>query len=139
MDDIDYLRGRMTAASGVIGEITSWSTSLTYGTTTITGRVTGANWEYGEIRHHFPQTGGRFLNVNDELDKRRVIFLGDALAEEIFGEVDPVGKTMFVNRIPYLVIGVMNHKCRWAPTKGPTKTGASFPSPPSPPSSAANG
>ena len=27
VDDIDYLRGRMTAASGVIGEITSWSSS----------------------------------------------------------------------------------------------------------------
>ena len=39
MDDIEYLRGRMTAASGVIGEITSWSSSLTYGQTTITGRV----------------------------------------------------------------------------------------------------
>ena len=41
MDDIGYLRGRMTAASGVIGEITSWSSSMTFGQTTITGRVTG--------------------------------------------------------------------------------------------------
>jgi len=127
MDDIDYLRGRMTAASGVIGEMTSWSSSMTYGQNTITGRVTGANWEYGEIRHHFPQSGGRFININDERDKRRVIFLGDALAEDIFGDVDPVGKTMFVDRVPYLVVGEMQHKMQMGTYKGPDENGAIIP------------
>jgi putative ABC transport system permease protein len=127
MDDISYLRGRMTAASGVIGEMTSWSSSMTYGTTTITGRVTGANWEYGEMRHHFAQAGGRFFNANDEREKRRVIFLGDALAKRIFGDADPVGKTMFVDRIPYLVIGVLQHKMQMGTYKGPDEDGAVIP------------
>jgi len=127
MDDIAYLRGRMTAASGVVGELTSWSSSLTYGQTTITGRVTGTNWEYGELRHHFPQAGGRFFNANDEREKRRVIFLGDELAEEIFGDVDPVGKTMFVDRVPYLVIGVMQHKLQMGTYKGPDEGGSVIP------------
>jgi len=127
MDDITYLRGRMTAASGVIGELTSWSSSLTYGTTTITGRVTGTNWEFGEIRHHFPQAGGRFFNINDERDKRRVIFLGDELAEDIFGEVDPVGETMFVDRVPYLVIGVLQPKMQMGTYKGPDEGGSVIP------------
>jgi putative ABC transport system permease protein len=127
MDDIDYLRGRMTAASGVLGELTSWSSSLTYGTKTITGRVTGANWEYGEMRHHFAQDGGRFFNINDEREKRRVIFLGDELAKDIFGEVDPVGKTMFVNRVPYLVIGVLQPKLQMGTYKGPDESGSVIP------------
>ena len=127
MDDISYLRGRLTAASGVIGEITSWSSSMTYGQTTITGRVTGTNWEYGEIRHHFPQAGGRFLNANDEGDKRRVIFLGDELAVDIFGDLDPVGKTMFVDRVPYLVIGVLQHKMQMGTYKGPDANGSIIP------------
>jgi len=127
MDDIDYLRGRMTAASGVIGELTSWSSSLTYGTTTLTGRVTGANWEYGEIRHHFAQAGGRFLNANDEREKRRVIFLGDAVAVEIFGDEDPVGKTMFVDRVPYVVVGVLQHKMQMGTYKGPDEDGCVIP------------
>ncbi len=127
MDDIAYLRGRMTAASGVVGELTSWSSSLTYEQTTITGRVTGTNWEYGELRHHFPQAGGRFFNANDEREKRRVIFLGDELAEEIFGDVDPVGKTMFVDRGPYLVIGVMQHKLQMGTYKGPDEGGSVIP------------
>jgi putative ABC transport system permease protein len=127
VDDIAYLRGRMTAASGVIGELTSWSSSLTWGTNTITGRVTGSNWEYGEIRHHFAQAGGRFFNANDEREKRRVIFLGDELAEDIFGDVNPVGETMFVNRVPYLVIGVLQHKMQMGTYKGPDANGSVIP------------
>ncbi len=127
LDDIGYLRGRITAASGVIGELTSWSSSLSWGTTTITGRVTGANWEYGEMRHHFAQAGGRFFNANDEREKRRVIFLGDELAKDIFGEADPVGETMFVNRIPYLVIGVLQHKMQMGTYKGPDANGSVIP------------
>jgi putative ABC transport system permease protein len=127
MDDIAYLRGRMTAASGVIGEMTSWSSSLTWGTKTITGRVTGSNWEYGEIRHHFAQAGGRFFNANDEREKRRVIFLGDGLAEDIFGDADPVGETLFVDRVPYLVIGVLQHKIQMGTYKGPDTDGSVIP------------
>jgi putative ABC transport system permease protein len=127
IDDIGYLRGRITAASGVIGELTSWSSSLSWGTTTITGRVTGANWEYGEMRHHFPRAGGRFFNANDEREKRRVIFLGDELAKDIFGEADPVGETMFVDRVPYLVIGVLQHKMQMGTYKGPDANGSVIP------------
>ena len=50
----------MPSATGVLGEMTSWQTTLTWGTHTITGRVTGANWEYGEMRHHYPRAGSGF-------------------------------------------------------------------------------
>ncbi len=127
VDDIDYLRGRMTSATAVIGELTSWSTTLTWGTKTITGRVTGTNWEYGEIRHHYPQAGGRFFNINDEREKRRVIFLGNKLAKDIFGDVDPVGKTLQVAGSPYLVIGVMQPKLQMGAYKGPDENGSVIP------------
>jgi putative ABC transport system permease protein len=69
LDDIEYLREKIPEIQ-VIGEITSWQTTLSYLSSTITGRVTGVSWEYGEIRHHFPQAGGRFLNPYDEAEKR---------------------------------------------------------------------
>ncbi len=127
MDDIAYLRQRMTAATAVIGEITTWSANLTYGRTTVTGRVTGTNWEYGEIRHHYPQAGGRFFNANDEAEKRRVIFLGNALAEELFGDQDPVGKTLQVAGSPFLVIGVMQPKLQMGTYKGPDEDNSVVP------------
>ena len=37
----------------------------------------------------------------------RVIFLGDELAKDLFGEHEPVGETVLVNQSPFVVIGVM--------------------------------
>jgi putative ABC transport system permease protein len=127
LDDLDYLRAKMPTATGVLGEMTSWQTTLTWGTTTITGRVTGANWQYGELRHHYAQPGGRFFNAHDERDKKRVIFLGNELAEDIFGDVDPVGEILQVATVPYLVIGVLNPKLQMGTYKGPDAMGAVIP------------
>jgi len=127
VDDVPYLAARMTAASDVIGEMTVWSANLTWGETTLTGRVTGTNWQYGDIRHHFPQTGGRFLNPADEREKRRVIFLGNKVAEKLFGDRDPVGETLLVDSVPYLVVGVMQPKLQMGTYKGPDEDGTVVP------------
>ncbi|HEX7578774.1 MAG TPA: ABC transporter permease, partial [Thermoanaerobaculia bacterium] len=82
-DDVPFIKDRMPELSAVIGEVTSWRTTLTYGRKTVNGRVIGTNIAYGEVRKHFPQAGGRFLNPADETDRRRVIFLGDELATDI--------------------------------------------------------
>ncbi|MFH1070192.1 MAG: FtsX-like permease family protein, partial [Candidatus Glassbacteria bacterium] len=53
----------------------------------------------------------RFLNDLDEQNKRRVIFLGDIVRDKLFGENgNPVGKTILVNEIPFLVIGVLQKR-----------------------------
>ena len=127
MDDIAYLRGRMPTATNVVGEITSWQTTLTWRTTTVSNRVTGVNWEFGEMRYHWPRAGGRFINVRDEEEKRRVIFLGDELAENLFGDHEPVGETLLVNQAPYLVIGVMQRKIQMGTYKGPDEGNAVIP------------
>ncbi len=126
MDDIAYLRERLPDLH-IVGEITSWSTTLTAGRKTVTARVTGTNAEYGALRFHFPQEGGRFFNAVDEREKRRVIFVGDQLAKDIYGDQDPVGKTLQVAGSPYLVIGVMQHKLQMGTYGGPDESHAVIP------------
>jgi putative ABC transport system permease protein len=63
--------------------------------------------------------GGRWLTEADESEKRRVMFLGDSLAKDIFGKEDPVGKTVLVNNSPFTVIGVMQHKTQMGVYGGP--------------------
>lgn len=127
-DDIEMLRERVTGAQAIIGEMRNFQVSMSYGDKTVTGRLVGTNPEYGEIRHHFPQRGGRFINHLDERSRRRVIFLGDELAEDIFGaETSPVGKTLLVDRMPYTVIGVMKKKLQTGSYGGPDKGHAVIP------------
>jgi len=71
--------------------------------------IRGVNVEYGKMRNCIPEKG-RFL---DELDinlRRRVCFMGDTIAKNLFHDEDPVGKKVTVEGIPFTVIGVMVKK-----------------------------
>ena len=126
-DDVEFVRERMPELQAVHGEVTSWRTALTYGRKTVNGRVTGTNYVYGEDRKHYPVAGGRFLSPEDEINRRRVVFLGDELAKDIFGDENPVGKTLLINNAPYTVIGVMQHKTQMGVYGGPDTNHATIP------------
>jgi putative ABC transport system permease protein len=118
VDDLDFIRERMPELASVHGEMQTWR-SLTYGAKTVNGRIIGTNWQYGDARVHYPVAGGRFFDATDELQRRRVVFLGDEIAKDIFGSNDPVGKTLLIANAPYIVIGVMQHKTQMGMYGGP--------------------
>jgi putative ABC transport system permease protein len=73
--------------------------------------VSGVSPEFGEMRNLIPVPGGRFLNPLDMKNQRRVVFLGNKVAEDVFGKgTDPVGKTVLFNGSPFLVIGILTAK-----------------------------
>ena len=53
---------------------------------------------------------GRFYNWNDQNKAHRVAFLGSDVAKQLFASNDALGKTVYLNDIPYTVIGVMERK-----------------------------
>jgi putative ABC transport system permease protein len=79
------------------------------------------------MRNHLAAKGGRFLNPMDRKLRRRVIFFGDKLAGEVFGDDDPIGKTVLVDNVPYLVIGVMQDKLQMGTYQGPDDDHAVIP------------
>ena len=127
IDDLDFIRERMPELKAVHGEVVSYRTALTYGRKTVNGRVIGTNYVYGEDRKHYPQAGGRFFGPDDEINRRRVIFLGNELAKDIFGDEPPVGKTLLVSNAPYVVIGVMQKKTQMGVYGGPDANHAVIP------------
>jgi putative ABC transport system permease protein len=127
LDAIDYLRRRLPDLEGVVGEIVSWQTPMSWHQKNLNIRVVGSNAEYGAIRHHFAREGGRFFNIHDEREKRRVIFFGDELAEEIFGDVDPVGQVVDLAGSPFVVIGVLQEKLQMGNYGGPDSMHAVIP------------
>lgn len=76
----------------------NWNTSLS-----------GTGSAYAEMRASVP-VAGRFF-AEEELKKReRVVVLGVTIARELFGDTDPVGKVMKINRVEFTVLGVMPPK-----------------------------
>jgi putative ABC transport system permease protein len=109
IEDVALLRERVPDLEEVSGEIHSWY-GITRGNLTTSTRIKGVTHGFGEIRNHIPASGGRFLNALDEQQRRRVAFLGNKIAEKIFGREDPIGQQFLINKIPYTVIGVMMPK-----------------------------
>jgi putative ABC transport system permease protein len=127
IDDVAFVRERMPELKSVHGELNAGRTALTYGRKTVNGRIIGANYVYGEDRKHYPVAGGRFFGPDDEAQRRRVIFLGDEVAKDVFGGENPVGKTLLVNNAPYTVIGVMQKKTQMGVYGGPDSNHAVIP------------
>jgi putative ABC transport system permease protein len=83
---------------------------VSYGESRRNSNIGGVYPVYSSIRNIFEQEGGRWLNEADISNRRRVIFLGNNLAENLFGDQDPVGERVMVDNTPFLVIGVMQDK-----------------------------
>ena len=86
------------------------SMRLDYGTKTVSIDISGVIAEFGEMRNLIPEPGGRFLNPIDDANQRRVLFLGNELKTNIFGESDAIGKIVLLNQSPFMVVGVLKKK-----------------------------
>ncbi len=69
-------------------------------------RVIGSTHDYSQA-WTWPVVQGSDLTENDVRGLRNVALLGHHLVETLFGQEDPVGKYIFVNRIPTQVVGVL--------------------------------
>jgi len=118
-EDIDLLRARIPDMEDVGGEYQRWSVDIRYGKKMVGRHCTGVTPSYENIRNHIPQEGGRFINKHDLDEKRRVAFLGSGLAKELFGDQDPIGKQITINRVPFTIIGVMIEKLQMGMYSGP--------------------
>ncbi len=71
--------------------------------------VVGSLPPFAEIRS-IDVAEGRFYNDADNDDGRRVAFLGSDTKKQLFAEREALGSTIWLNSVPYTVIGVMKHK-----------------------------
>lgn len=106
---MQLLRDQAQTLGGISGEYSD-NLLVNYNEKTVRIDVSGVAPEFGDMRNLIPAAGGRFLNALDWRDRRRVAFMGDKLAGEIFGSVDPVGKLIRINGSPFLLVGVLQKK-----------------------------
>ena len=51
--------------------------------------------------------GGEFFHAEDVRRSARVVLLGWQVARDLYGDQDPVGERLFINRVPFEVAGVL--------------------------------
>ena len=127
LEDVALLRQRVAGLDEVVGEIRRWGVSLAYGRKTVNTRVNGESPPFGDLRNHIARPGGRFINDLDVEERRRVIFIGDEVAKDVFGDEEPVGKKVLLDKAPYTVIGVLQKKMQMGSYQGPDRNGCVIP------------
>lgn len=107
-DQIATVRAEVEEIDRISEEYQRDGARIAWGRKTLAADITGANVEFGAMRNLIPQEGGRYINQQDMDERRRVVFLGDQLEKDLFGEAaDAVGQSVRIDGVPFLVVGVM--------------------------------
>ena len=109
-EDAALLKREIREMGGVSPEYSKWNTTMRYKKNTVTQNMIGIYPVFGELRNIYAEMGGRFINPIDLEAQKRVVFIGNELKEDLFGQDQAVGKYIFIDNVPFLVVGVLEKK-----------------------------
>lgn len=109
-EDVSLLKKEIKEIKWASPEYSRWRIKIKNGKNEFLTNLTGVNPEFAFLRNEVPDKGGRFINDLDMAFRRRVVFLGTDLKKDLFKDEDPLGKYVYINNIPFLVIGVLKKK-----------------------------
>ena len=101
MEELESILATAPTSSGsaqLIYQSANWST-----------QVTGTTPSYFQVRDWEIESGYPFMD-SDVRGATRVVVLGKTIAQNLFGDEDPVGKTIRIKNSPYLVVGILAKK-----------------------------
>jgi len=126
-EDIDLIKETVPNIEYISPQYGRGGVTLQTEHTTTTTFMEGVSSGFDVMRSMFPKEGGRFLNERDIAEQRRVLFLGDEIAERLFPNEDPIGQQVLLDRMPFTVIGVMQPKMQTSMNNGPDANRAIIP------------
>lgn len=80
---------------------------VTYGGTTISVNGTGLTPEGIQLKK-FTFAAGTIYSDGDNENMERVCIIGDEVRYKLFGNENPIGKTVLIYRIPFRIVGVLS-------------------------------
>ena len=125
-EDAELLRAAIPAIDYVSPQYRA-TVRLTVGRNSMNTECEGVNPNFEEMRRMYPAAGGRFLNPADMIQQRRVLVLGAKIAKELFGDQDPIGKTLLLETTPFTLVGILQDKIQTSMNNGPDARRAIMP------------
>ena len=71
--------------------------------------IFGVGTDYLQVRS-WPLKDGDFITANDVRSGNRVCVIGLTVVKQLFGNEDPIGKTIRIRNMPFRVLGVLSSK-----------------------------
>ena len=98
VDGIKYVAPGVQSSYQLVAGIQNWK-----------AQVQGMTPNIIDIRNYTIKTG-RMYTEKELTSRDRVCVIGQTVADNLFPEGDPVGKTVRINKAPFRVVGVLNSK-----------------------------
>jgi len=111
--DADAIQEKINAINLAVPVVND-SGQLVYGSTNWSTSIVGTDNRYFEIKE-WDLAYGRFFSENDNRTANKVVILGQTVATELFGDVDPLGKTIRIKNLPFVVIGTLTARGQSGP------------------------
>ncbi len=108
--DVKAIAQLATSVSAIAPQY-SVNAQVVYGNKNTQTTVLGVTPDYLTVRN-FQVESGRFIDSLDLTNQDKVAVLGATVAEDLFGEtlLDPLGKTIKINRQNYQIVGLLASK-----------------------------
>ncbi len=107
-DDIAALEKAITVPHRLTKMVNGQAT-VRYGNETFSSDLYGIDEEYGDLFNFQPKLG-RGITRADVQGRSMVVVLGSEIAENLFGDEDPIGKDVTLNGLRFEVVGVYDEK-----------------------------
>ena len=104
LDDVDYL-GRVIGNPDAVATTVSSGETVSVGSTQVFSTIAGTNENVPNVFTR-PVARGEYLTAADVDTRRRVAVLGSKVADELFGDVEPLGRQITIAGVRFRVIGV---------------------------------
>ena len=108
--DVDYVRNEVPMVKGVTPIFDKRNVTIQHDTRTFTNLfLTGVFPVYERIRG-FAVSTGRGLSEEDQLQRSRVVVIGDEARRRLFSGEPPLGQNIRINGLSFQVVGVYQRK-----------------------------
>ncbi len=107
--DYELLQRAITGNISAIVPTYQSSYTIKYGDQSLDTGVSGTTAEQKDVRS-LQVASGRFFTDGDNKAGALVAVLGSQVATDLFGSVPPVGNTMSINGVKFMVIGILQSK-----------------------------
>jgi len=107
-DDADAIREGCPAVS-LVAPTWSGTAHLVFGNKNWSTVVTGTSPDMFQLGNWNLASGFPFTHRDINISAK-VCLLGQTVAENLFGDIDPIGQIIRINKIPFAVIGVLEEK-----------------------------
>jgi putative ABC transport system permease protein len=108
-EDYELLQRALEDQASAIAPVYQSSYLVKFGDQSFSASVSGVMEEHAQVRS-FTVAEGRFISEGDNKSRARVAVLGDTVAQDLFGSLSPIGKTISVNGVKFEVVGLLESK-----------------------------